>query len=131
MRILARAAQDQRTVAGRKRRRVSGTPALDGFGVDLGIGLFRGRGLLPSNLQATDLNALSFNWLAQSIETSDTRQVKELMTHEVTTIPENATLADACKAMSKLKVHHLPVVGEGQKLVGIISSFDVVNAVAS
>ncbi len=81
--------------------------------------------------EAMDVGTLSMDWLARSIETSDVSQVNELMTHEVTTIRSDKTVADACREMVRLKVHHLPVVDQQDKVVGIVSTFDVVTAIAS
>ena len=80
--------------------------------------------------QALDTDRISLKWLQQSLDTTDVRQVKELMTYEVATIQAEQTLAEACQMMSRLHVHHLPVVDERESVVGIVSAFDVVTAVA-
>ena len=80
--------------------------------------------------RALDTDLLSLKWLQDSLDTSDVRQVKELMTYEVATIRADQTLTDACKEMARLRVHHLPVVDDRETVVGIVSAFDVVTAVA-
>jgi len=77
-----------------------------------------------------DTPRLSLQWLSQSIETSDVRLVKELMTYEVATIRANQTLKEASQEMVRQRIHHLPVVGENQHVTGIVSAFDIVKAVA-
>ena len=73
---------------------------------------------------------MSLEWLSQSLETSDSRLVKELMTYEVSTIGEDKTLKQACKEMVRQRIHHLPVVGDDESVTGIVSAFDIVKAVA-
>ncbi len=80
--------------------------------------------------QALDTDLIALKWLQQSLATSEARQVKELMTYEVATIRADQSLADACKEMARLQVHHLPVVDGRDTVVGIVSAFDVVSALA-
>jgi CBS domain-containing protein len=55
--------------------------------------------------------------------------VKDIMTAAVKTIPSDATVAEAAKAMSKWKIGSL-VITEGKKPVGIITEGDVSKFVA-
>ena len=80
--------------------------------------------------QALDTDLIALKWLQQSLDTSEVRQVKELMTYDVITIRADQPLVAACKEMSRLGVHHLPVVNEGDVVVGIVSAFDIVAAIA-
>ncbi|MCB0635345.1 MAG: CBS domain-containing protein [Lewinella sp.] len=50
--------------------------------------------------------------------------ISTIMTRELTTVTEDATLAHVKKIFEKHHFHHLPVVKEGQRLVGIISKED-------
>lgn len=77
-----------------------------------------------------DTDRYSVEWLSRATETSERRSVREFMNFEVSTIHQNAKLATACQIMAKQKVHHLPVVNDNDTLVGVVSTFDVVNAVA-
>jgi CBS domain-containing protein len=52
------------------------------------------------------------------------RHVRDLMTREVTTCAQDATMVEAEKLMHKHRVRHLPVV-DGAKLVGMLSIRDV------
>jgi CBS-domain-containing membrane protein len=78
-----------------------------------------------------DTDRLSMDWIHRALETSDVAQVKELMTYEVSKIQATQNLHEASREMVRGKIHHLPVVDENEKLVGILSSFDIVKAVAN
>lgn len=56
-------------------------------------------------------------------------RVRDIMTREVVAIQEEMPLREACALMSARRLHRLPVVTNG-KLVGILSSFDIVKAVS-
>jgi CBS domain-containing protein len=56
------------------------------------------------------------------------RRVHELMTEIVETVGPEAPLAAAARAMLRHQVHRLPVVNEQQRLVGIISTTDIIAA---
>jgi CBS domain-containing protein len=56
------------------------------------------------------------------------RRVHELMTEVVETVGPEATLAAAARAMLRHQVHRLPVVCERGRLVGIISTTDIMAA---
>ena len=49
------------------------------------------------------------------------------MTSPIISIEENATVAEAAKIMADRKINRLPVIN-GSKLVGLISSTDIVKA---
>ena len=78
-----------------------------------------------------DTPRLSMEWLNRTLDTCDARQVSELMTHEVTTIREDQTLSETCKALVRGRIHHLPVVDDQDQITGIVSAFDVVKTIAS
>jgi len=52
---------------------------------------------------------------------------KDIMTGPLITIDPNADLAEAAKIMAKNNINRLPVM-EGSKLVGLLSSTDIVKA---
>ena len=81
-------------------------------------------------LSAADYQRFSMEAIHRSLETSDARQVKEMMTYDVSQIDEETSITDACREMVKKRVHHLPVVNKEGQVTGILSSFDVVAAVA-
>ncbi|HSU98798.1 MAG TPA: CBS domain-containing protein [Roseiarcus sp.] len=50
--------------------------------------------------------------------------VRDLMTHEVTTCAQDATMIEAEKLMNRRRVRHLPVT-DGSKLIGMLSIRDI------
>jgi CBS domain-containing protein len=55
--------------------------------------------------------------------------VGDIMTSSVITIKPNANIAEAARIMDEKKVRRLPVVDDGNVLVGIISRADILKAV--
>jgi CBS domain-containing protein len=53
--------------------------------------------------------------------------VKDIMTRDVITIPENAKLHEAIDLMLKHKISGLPVTGSGGNLTGIITEKDLIQ----
>jgi CBS domain-containing protein len=56
------------------------------------------------------------------------RVIADLMTRKVITLPENEPVGELEAWMDRFRFRHLPVVGEGMKLVGIISRTDLLHA---
>jgi len=56
--------------------------------------------------------------------------VSDIMTRDVITTSPNATVNEAAEAMAERKIGCLPVVEEGNKLVGLVTETDVLNYVA-
>lgn len=65
------------------------------------------------------------------IETCGDRLVREVMTHEIMSVTSKTTIKTACKLMVLNKIHHLPVVNDQGVLEGIVSTFDMIDRVAS
>jgi CBS domain-containing protein len=59
---------------------------------------------------------------------SDERHVSQVMAKNVQTVPLYADIALAARTMRKHHIHHIVVVEE-KKIVGVISSFDVLRIV--
>lgn len=53
-------------------------------------------------------------------------QVEEIMTSKVTYVGPDNTTADCMKLLTKIKVHHLPVM-ENNRIIGIISTGDLIR----
>jgi homoserine O-acetyltransferase len=56
--------------------------------------------------------------------------VGDVMAAEVTKISEESSIDEAAKMMLENKVTHLPVVADGDKLIGIVTAWDISKAVA-
>lgn len=70
----------------------------------------------------------SVNHLTTGIsDTLHDKLVREVMTHEVTTVQLGTSIKDACRLMKKHRIHHLPVVSEDGFLEGIVSTFDLIG----
>ena len=61
-----------------------------------------------------------------SDEQRETGQVKDVMTHEVVTLPPSAPLVDALRVMSTRNIGRIPVVKDGV-LVGIVTRTDIMR----
>ncbi len=55
-------------------------------------------------------------------------KVRDVMTHEVKAVRPDTPIAEAGRQMLRRRVHHLPVVDEGERLVGIVSTLDLLAA---
>ena len=73
----------------------------------------------------------SLYWLSQTLDTGDVRKVSEFMVVEVHSANVSDQLGDICKKMHQHHIHHLPVLDDNNKLVGIVSAFDIVTAIAN
>lgn len=57
------------------------------------------------------------------------RNVSELMTEDVVSATPETLVVDAAASMLRDKVHRLPVLDEKQRLLGIVSTSDILRAV--
>lgn len=72
----------------------------------------------------------STQWLLDRFsEGLGNQKVEEVMTSAVTNIAPGDSLKEATSLMLKQHIHHLPVVGEQQQLLGILSTMDILRAV--
>lgn len=78
-----------------------------------------------------DADYFSLDRMHRTLNTSDTRKVKELMTFDVTTVEAAQTIPKACQLMLKHQIHHLPVVNDDNVVVGIVSTFDIIKVMAN
>ena len=63
-------------------------------------------------------------------ETRGLPLVKDMMIREPRTINESASIAEAAKMILETQVTHIPVVSEEERLVGIVTAWDISTAVA-
>lgn len=64
-------------------------------------------------------------------EEGNTAVVQESMNSPAQTIRANATMVDAARKMLQLEFHHLPVVDDSGKPIGVLSTTDFVKAFAN
>lgn len=72
----------------------------------------------------------SYQWLKDNLEDHDLarRTVAEFMTDHVATVTGDFTLPEAAREMLQHRVHRLPVVDKRGRLLGIISTMDILTA---
>lgn len=72
----------------------------------------------------------SYQWLRDNLADHDMarRTVNEFMTDNPATVTADCTLPEAAAEMLRHRVHRLPVVGRKGKLLGIISTMDILTA---
>lgn len=59
--------------------------------------------------------------------TPQATEVVDLMQRELVTIPEVTTIARAAQVMASFRLHSLLVVADGDRLVGLVTSMDIVG----
>ena len=125
--------------AARKLRenRISGAPVVEGekivgilseadlmrlFESEMSISL-----VLPSPLEIIELPIRMHHQLKETARRLAATKVEDIMTRQVVTIEEEASIEEAARTMSKYEINRLPVV-RGGKLVGIVTRADVIKA---
>lgn len=117
-----------------RERRITGAPVVDTGGRLVGIVskddvLFRGRGIATELRQTPDIKSLfSSGFVGFDQGNGYPAHVDEIMTREVLSAPEDASVDDLCRMMWEHHVHRIPIV-RGALLVGIVSALDVCRAV--
>lgn len=68
-------------------------------------------------------------WLVEKLTQDNMGQqkVRELMTGSVAAVNRETPILEATGEMLRHRVHHLPVVDENQKLLGIVSTMDLLS----
>ncbi|MGF7117779.1 homoserine O-acetyltransferase MetX [Methanobacterium oryzae] len=74
-------------------------------------------------LEAGQLNYIINGFLSDIL-------VGDVMTGEVTKISEESSMDEAARLMLENKITHLPVVADNDKLIGIVTAWDISKAVA-
>ena len=120
-----------------RERKITGAPVVDHQGRLVGIVskddvIFKGRAGAAGHRQETDIKTLfssGFVGFAQVNGEAPTR-VEEIMTKDVLSATDDATVEDLCRLMWERRVHRIPIV-RGAVLVGIVSALDVCKGVAN
>jgi len=100
--------------------RISGMPVVDGAGRMVGV--ISTTDIVTSEEEAEDRTARD--------ALSEQTLVRDLMTPRPLTIAPDADVKDAARQMLDADVHRL-FVTEGERLVGVISTTDIMHAVAT
>lgn len=117
--------------------KVSALPVVDGH--DRCVGVISSTDVLQLALQFSgELEALgateglAHELLIEKLEQTgfSNQVVSEVMTHVAVTILPETTIVAAAAAMIRHRVHRLPVADSRGKLVGLLSTLDIVKAVA-
>ncbi|HPZ09187.1 MAG TPA: CBS domain-containing protein [Candidatus Eremiobacteraeota bacterium] len=104
--------------------RISGVPVVDAAGEVIGIISER------DILKAVDRLIKVKVSLDEERQQGASNWVDGIMTKEVIFVSEDDPIEDVCKLMSEKKIHRVPVM-KGKKIVGIITSMDILKTVAS
>ena len=82
--------------------------------------------------QMEELDPSSRRWLIDKlVNTMGTEKLDSYMTENVATVSSETLLARAAREMLRNRVHHLPVVDSQERLIGIISTMDILAVFAA
>jgi CBS domain-containing protein len=84
----------------------------------------------PSVSSDLDSEAGSLRALETFVAGTEEPRVADLMSPSVLSVSESTSVMEAARLMIEHEVHHLPVTGARGKLVGMLSPFDIVRAIA-
>jgi CBS domain-containing protein len=118
-------------------RKITGAPVVDGQGRLVGIVskddvIFKGRGMAAEHRQETDIKTLFSSGFVgfTQVQGEAPAIVGEIMTRDVLSAPDDATVEDLCRLMWEKRIHRIPIV-RGSILVGIVSALDICKGVAN
>jgi len=81
--------------------------------------------------QMTEEDEASLMWLLETCaDQAGDQTVGDVMTTDVISVGPEELLVNAAREMVRSKVHHLPVIDGNKRLVGIISTMDILSAFA-
>ncbi len=117
--------------------RVSALPVINGR--DQCVGMLSASDLIELTHDLDDeiqnlgrANAGERPWLVEQLSLAlGSEHVSEQMTPDVETIHPEASLPEAAAAMLRNRVHRLPVTNANKRLLGIVSTIDVMRIVAN
>jgi CBS domain-containing protein len=122
-----------------RERQITGAPVVDSE--DSLVGIVSREDIIHSQLYAErretsasglmDIFKSGYTALSPQADHPETpRLVAEIMTRHVITVGEDTSLNEICAILLQKKIHRLPVTSSG-RLVGIISTLDIVKAVSN
>jgi CBS domain-containing protein len=116
--------------------RVSALPVVDNHGRCVGIlstadlvDMTRDLDNDVAMLSNADSSSLRF-LLDKLSEHAGAESVQTFMSDSVTTVDPESCIAFATREMLRNQIHHLPVVNDKNRLIGIVSSIDILAALA-
>jgi len=77
--------------------------------------------------QTSDL----FGFGAVSLDELTNERVEDMMSNKVVMVHEDDLVTDIAETMLKSKIHHIPVVAEDDRVVGIVSTMDILAGLLS
>jgi CBS domain-containing protein len=116
-------------------RRITGAPVVDGQGRLVGIVskddvIFRRRASAVASRNEGDIRSLfSSGFVGFAQGGGAPARVEQIMTREVLSSADDATVDDLCRLMWERRIHRIPIVRAGV-LVGIVSALDICRGVA-
>ena len=113
-----------------KEKRISGIPVVDNTGNLLGIVTLTDMLRILDQIyvwKELEKIVMGFKLSDMCNEEKSKAKAKDIMTKQVITIREDATIEDLTKVMFTKKIHTIPVTTEG-KLVGIVGKRDLIFA---
>lgn len=118
-------------------RGISGAPVVDSAGALLGI-VSEGDLLHRAELGTEHHTQRRHSWWLRHFAAAEARDyakshghaVKDIMTREVATVGETATLAEVAALLEKRRIKRVPVMRDG-RIVGIITRSNLVRALAA
>ena len=108
-----------------RERRCQHLPVVEGFKV---VGMLAGHDLLKALVLRADSGEGDSELLRRT--SLDHRHVGDIMQRNVRALPQNSTLLDATRALSRGGLHALPIVAADDRVVGIVTSTDIIQALA-
>ena len=89
------------------------------------------RDLSDDLLHLDELSSLTGGWLINKLgQDFGEKRLQDLMSIDVETIVQEATIGKAAQEMLRHQVHRLPVVDDHDRLIGIVSTMDILEVVA-
>ncbi|MFQ5878526.1 MAG: CBS domain-containing protein [Acidobacteriota bacterium] len=118
-----------------RKDKITGAPVVDAEGRLLGIVskddvIFRRRGKGRKKPTADIKSLFSSGFVGFAQEDPGQLRVSDIMTRDVLSATEEASVDDLCRLMWEKRVHRLPIV-RGTTLVGIVSALDICKGVAN
>ena len=103
-------------------RRLHHLPVVDGEKL---VGIISSTDLLEFGFEPRDSHADLDEYLNEHFS------IPQIMQTNLVTVPSDSTVRDAARALTTGDLHAVPVVGDNNKLVGIVTSTDIVSYLLS